>query len=89
MRERGFPGSLVEAYRAGMIAATLNCSDSNLRRRRAAICDTATGPGIVAGGFDVMILPMEGEARDTDVWTFVKPRDAAEAQDRLVSLGTK
>lgn len=24
MRERGFPGSLVEANRAGMIAATLN-----------------------------------------------------------------
>jgi hypothetical protein len=37
MRERGFPGSLVEANRAGMIAATLNCLNSNLPGPRAAI----------------------------------------------------
>jgi hypothetical protein len=37
MRERGFPGSLVEANRAGMIAATLNWVDFSLAERGAAI----------------------------------------------------
>jgi len=40
MRERGFPGSLVEANRAGMIAATLNWKDSNLPGLNAAILET-------------------------------------------------
>jgi len=33
MRERGFPGSLVEANRAGMIAATLNWEEFTRRPR--------------------------------------------------------
>lgn len=41
MRERGFPGSLVEANLAGMIAATLNWGDFTLPWRKPAILRTA------------------------------------------------